>query len=310
MVWLPLGPKPLPKQIINVLYIYIYIIYIIYSHIITCTIQEMSNGIKHAQVITSLCYRLKLLTDTKLTGVRRFTQLQHIYSINRVISSFEKSGIEVTPSRISSNSRMTWVLANESAHGGAAITAMARRAQLRPSAPTAQNRARSPMSNTYSLLEVRKDEMNLKTRLVCCSLKGLLPVIPGSSVVCVVYGIPSVRRTDLFHSTATVCADLLTRYQVWQPYHEQQYVCSSCPLTLADTTDSLLFKRFTWDTNTPFLYSISHLSLRSGVIIFPKCFMHCFHITAAPFKVSTRVGGSPLDPTRITLFFSALNKTL
>ena len=93
----------------------------------------MSNGIKHTQVITSLCYRLKLLTDTKLTGVRRFTQLQHIYSIKRVISSFEKSGIEVTPSRISSNSRMTWVLANESADGGAAITAMARRAQ--PSAP-------------------------------------------------------------------------------------------------------------------------------------------------------------------------------
>ena len=205
---------------------------------------------------------------------------------------------------------MAWVLAKESAHGGAAVTAMARRAQLRPSAPTAQNRARSPMSNTCSLLELRKDEMNLKTRLVCCSLKGLLPVIPGSNAVCVVYGIPSVRRTALFHSTAIVCADLLTRSQVWQPYHEQQYVCSSCPFTLADTTDSLLFKRFTWDINTPFLYSISHLSLRSDVMIFPRCFMRCFHITAATFKVTTRVGGSPLDPTRIHTVFLALNETL
>ena len=38
----------------------------------------MNKGKKDAQLIMRLRYRLKLQTDTKLTGVRRFTQLQHI----------------------------------------------------------------------------------------------------------------------------------------------------------------------------------------------------------------------------------------
>ena len=66
------------------------------------------------------------------------------------------------------------------------------------------------------------------------------------------------------------------------------------PLTVSCWNDS-------HGTRTSFLYSISHLSMR--------CFMRCFDIIAAPFKVTTRVGGLPFDPTRLRTVFLAVNRT-
>ena len=45
--------------------------------------------------------------------------------------------------------------------------------------------------------------------------------------MCIVYGIPIERRTDLFHPMAYECGDLLIRSQVRQPYRTQQYVVAS-----------------------------------------------------------------------------------
>ena len=56
-----------------------------------------------------------------LPDVPRVTQLRQYSSINMVISSFEKPGIDMTPLRRSSCFRVAWILANESAHGGTDI---------------------------------------------------------------------------------------------------------------------------------------------------------------------------------------------
>ena len=66
------------------------------------------------------------------------------------------------------------------------------------------------------------DCMNLETLATCWSAKDRPCTSSGSSCLWVVCGILRVLLMALFHSVFICLACLLSRSQVWHPYHEQQ----------------------------------------------------------------------------------------
>ena len=159
----------------------------------------------------------------------------------------------------------------------------------------------------FALKEARNE---FGIRALCCDLKLGLPVTNGSRRVWVPNGMRNVRLTALFHSVLIWCAGLLTKSQVWHPYHEQQYVCRSLLFMLLDTDPNLSFSLLTWEINVHLFNLMSSESLRSLVTILPRCLICFFQTMGAPCRVTTRRGAISEPPTHMHIVFLTLNKTL